>query len=246
MLASLIHMHVGTSVQKNLENAERMIRKADETGSDFICLPEYFSIPHNLENQSSLKNICIETYDSTMRFLKRISEDTKAYIVGGTLIEQFRGSFYNTCHIFRDGTKLGSYRKMHLTREEKTLGLNRGRTLHVFNMNSTKVGILICADIFYPRTVKKLSLMGAEVIFLPVSASPTHPLVRGHPLSIERAKNNMVFILKNGNIKSNSRGGSTAAISPWGILKEAERNIREEIVSADLNLKRLRKLRTSK
>jgi predicted amidohydrolase len=176
-------------------------------------------------------------------FLKRVSKNVDAYIVGGTLIEKFRGKFYNTCFLLKNGEVFGKYRKMHLTELEKTLGLNRGRTFRVFETEFGKVGILICADIFFPKTVKKLASMGAEVIFLPVSASGTHPPVKGHPLSIERARENLVFILKNGNIKSNSRGGNTAIISPWGILNEAKNELREQIISADLDLTKLRDYR---
>jgi predicted amidohydrolase len=233
-------MQVADSMEGNLKTAEQMIYSASEAGSKFICLPEYFSIPSSLENQRSVIKVFNETYEPTLFFLKRVSKDVGAYIVGGTFIERFRGKFYNTCPLFKNGRVLGKYRKMHLTQWEKTLNLNRGRTLRVFETGFCKVGILICADIFYPKTVKKLASMGAEVIFLPVSASKTHPLVKGHPLSTARAEDNHVFILKNGNIKSGSKGGRSAVISPWGILNEAKNENRNANVSANLDLTKLR------
>jgi predicted amidohydrolase len=232
-------------MEENLKTAEQLMCTAAESGSKFICLPEYFSIPSSLENQNSASMVFNETYEPTLLFLKRVSKDADAYIVGGTLIERFRGKLYNTCPLLKNGEVLRKYRKMHLTLWEKTLNLNRGRTLHVFETEFCKLGILICADIFYPRTVRKLASMGAEVIFLPVSASKSHPLVKGHPLSTARAKNNHIFILKNGNIKSNSRGGSSAIISPWGILNEAKNEKRNAIISANLDLTRLRNLQRS-
>jgi omega-amidase len=245
MQVSLIHMQVADSVEENLKTAEQNIYNATEAGSKFICLPEYFSIPSSPENQKSVNKVFNETYEPTLFFLKRISKNFDAYLVGGTLVEKFRGRFYNTCLLLKNGRVLGKYRKMHLTQLEKTLNLNRGRTLRVFETEFCKVGILICADIFYPKTVKKLASMGAEVMFLPVSASKSHPPVKGHPLSTARAKENRVFILKNGNIKSNSRGGSSAIISPWGILKEAKNEKKSAIISANLDLTRLRDYRRS-
>jgi predicted amidohydrolase len=97
--------------------------------------------------------------------------------------------------------------------------------------------------VFYPRTVKKLASLGAEVVFLPVSASRTHPPVKGHPLTEKRAKDNRVFILKNGNTRSNSRGGNSAIISPWGILNQAKEEMNTKIVSADLDIVKLREYR---
>lgn len=245
MQVSLIHMQVSDSMEENLKTAEQMIYNAAEAGSKFICLPEYFSIPSSLENQNSVDRVFKETFEPTMLFLKQASKNVDAYIVGGTLIEKFRGRFYNICLLIKNEKVLGKYRKMHLTLWEKTLNVNRGRTLRVFETEFCKAGILICADIFYPKTVKKLASMGAEVIFLPVSASKTHPPVKGHPLSTARAKENLVFILKNGNIKSNSRGGSTAIISPWGILNEAKNEKKSAIISANLDLRRLRNYRRS-
>lgn len=245
MQASLIHMQVSDSMEENLKTAEQMIYNAAEAGSKFICLPEYFSIPYSLENQKSVDRVFNETYEPTLLFLKQISKSVDAYVVGGTLVEKFRGKFYNTCLLLKNGKVLGKYRKMHLTRWEKTLDLNRGRTFRVFETEFCKAGILICADIFYPKTVKRLASMGAEVIFLPVSASKTHPPVKGHPLSTARAKDNLVFILKNGNIKSNSRGGRSAIISPWGILNEAKNENKNEVISADLDLTKLRDYRRS-
>jgi predicted amidohydrolase len=230
-------------MEENLKTAEQMVHKAAEAGADYICLPEYFSIPYSLESHNAIESVFNETYEPTLLFLKQISKNVEAYIIGGTIIGKFRDNFYNTCFLVKKGEVFGKYRKMHLTNWEKTLGLNRGRTLHVFETELGRIGILICADVFFPKTVKKLVSMGAEVIFLPVSASGTHPTVKGHPLSIERARENLVFILKNGNIKSNSRGGSTAIISPWGILNEAKNELTEQIISADLDLTKLRSYR---
>jgi predicted amidohydrolase len=116
-------------------------------------------------------------------------------------------------------------------------------TFHIFETEYCKAGILICADVFYPRTVSRLASLGAEAVFLPVSASRTHPQVKGHPLTEKRAIDNKVFILKNGNTRSNSRGGNSAIISPWGILNQAKDEMNTKLVSADLDIAKLREYR---
>ena len=220
-----------------------MLYRAADEGSQFICLPEYFVVPSNLEDNRNLDSLVDETHESTVKLLKRVSRQVDAYIVGGTIFEKFRGKIYNTCLFLRNGKILGRYRKMHLTEWEKNVGLNVGSTFRVFETEFCKAGVLICADVFYPRTVKRLASLGAEIIFLPVSASRTHPHVKGHPLTEQRAKDNKVFILKNGNTRSNSRGGNSAVISPWGILNQAKDEVNTKIVSADLDIKKLRKYR---
>lgn len=241
MQVSLIHMQISESLKTNLETAEKMIYKAAESGSKFICLPEYFAFPASLEDNKKIEKISEDTHNPAVNLLKRVSKEVDAYIVGGTIFEKFRGNYYNTCLFLKQGNILGKFRKMHLTDWEKKVKLHVGSTFKIFETEYCKAGILICADIFYPKTVRKLASLGAEVIFLPVSASRTHPPVQGHPLTTKRAENNRVFILKNGNTRSNSRGGNSAIISPWGILNQAKDEINTKIISADLDINKLRK-----
>ncbi|MCJ7614600.1 carbon-nitrogen hydrolase family protein, partial [Candidatus Bathyarchaeota archaeon] len=194
MQVSLIHMQISESPEKNLETAEQMLYKAADAGSKFICLPEYFAFPASVEDNMHIEEIAEETREPAVQLLKRVSKDVDAYIVGGTIFERFRGNYYNTCLFLKQGKILGKFRKMHLTDWEKKVGLNVGGTFKVFETEFCRAGILICADVFYPRTVRRLASLGAEVIFLPVSASRTHPHVKGHPLTTKRVEDNRVFI----------------------------------------------------
>jgi len=236
-------MQISESPEKNLETAQQMLYRAADSGSKFICLPEYFAFPASVEDEMHIEKIAEETRKPAIQLLTQVSKDIDAYIVGGTVFEKFRGNYYNTCLFLNQGKILGKFRKMHLTDWEKKVGLNVGSTFKVFETEFCKIGILICADVFYPRTVRRLASLGAEVIFLPVSASRTHPPVKGHPLTIKRAEDNRVFILKNGNTRSNSRGGNSAIISPWGILNQAKDEMNSKIISADLDINKLRKYR---
>lgn len=236
-------MQISDSPEKNLKTAKQMLYRAADSGSKFVCLPEYFALPASLENHYRIEKMADDIYGPAVHLLKQISKEVDAYIVGGTVFEKFRGNYYNTCLFLRHGNILGKFRKMHLTEWEKNVGLHVGSTFRVFETDYCKAGVLICADVFYPKTVKRLASLGAEVIFLPVSASRTHPYVKGHPLTTKRAKENKVFILKNGNTRSNSRGGNSAMISPWGILNQAKDETDTKIISADLDITKLRKYR---
>jgi len=240
MQVSLIHMQISESPEKNLETAEQMLYKAADSGSKFICLPEYFAMPASIEDDVHIEKIVEDIREPAVKLLKRVSKEVNVYIVGGTIFEKFRGRYYNTCLFLKNGEILGKFRKMHLTDWEKKVGLNVGSTYKVFETEFCKAGILICADVFYPRTIRRLASLGAEVIFLPVSASKTHPYVTGHPLTKKRAENNKVFILKNGNTRSNSRGGNSAIIAPWGILNQAKDEMNTKIISSDLDITKLR------
>ena len=112
---SLIHMQISESPAKNLETAEKMLYRAADSGSKFICLPEYFAFPESVEDKMRIEKIAEQTYKPAVRLLKRVSKDVDAYIVGGTIFEKFRGDYYNTCLFLKNGEILGKFRKMHLT-----------------------------------------------------------------------------------------------------------------------------------
>jgi predicted amidohydrolase len=238
-------MQSSESIEKNLETAKKMLFRASDSGSKFICLPEYFAFPASVEDNKRIEKISDEIHDQAVQLLKRVSQEVDAYIVGGTIFEKFRGGYYNTSLFLRHGKVLGKFRKMHRTIWEQKVGLHVGSTYRAFETEFCKVGILICADVFYPRTVRKLASLGVEVVFLPVSASRTHPPVKGHPLTEKRAKEHKMFILKNGNTRSNSRGGNSAIISPWGIINQAKDEMNTKIISAELDITKLRRLRAS-
>ena len=67
-----------------------MIYKAAESGSKFICLPEYFAFPASLEDNKKIEKISEDTHNPAVNLLKRVSKEVDAYIVGGTIFEKFR------------------------------------------------------------------------------------------------------------------------------------------------------------
>ena len=73
----------------------------------------------------------------------------------------------------------------------------------------------------------------------------THPTVKGHPLTEAMARNYGVFVLKVGNVGSSVRGGRSAIIAPWGVLGEVTDAPQDSILSADLDMARLREYRAN-
>jgi len=154
-------------MEENLKTAEQMIYNATEAGSKFICLPEYFSIPSSLENQNSVDMVFKETYEPTMLFLKQASKNVDAYIVGGTLIEKFRGRFYDQYTIveqeYRDKKANVLMKKSRSTRAEvykyqrdllfyimnEYLKINRTRMVKLCNKVNWKIGSTTIFDAIF-------------------------------------------------------------------------------------------------
>lgn len=238
---SLIHMETRETLEEALLAARRNIEKAAEFNPNFIALPEYFSVPGFFENYPSAKDIFEKTYKSTIQFLQRISSALSSiYLIGGTVVEKWHNAYFNTCTLWRNGQLLGGYRKRSLINAEKRIGFSVGENPFVFSTEFCKIGILICADIFNYEAVEQTVSMGAEAVFLPVAALYGHPDVKGHPLSERIASEKGLFIIKIGNVRSGTRGGRSAVIAPWGVIHEAPDVPYDFILTADLDIPKLR------
>jgi omega-amidase len=243
---SLIHMKVRNSLNGNLEAAATAIRKAAQQKPAFIALPEYFSVPNNMEHFNSAENISKETYKETMKFLADTSKTLQdIYLLGGTVLEEASGKFYNTSTLWRNGKLIGKYWKRNPINAELKAGVSRGDKPAVLTTEHCKVGMLVCADMFDPPTIKAVVDLGAELVFLPVAAMGTHPHVKGHPLTEKLATDNGIYVVKVGNVSSTARGGRSAFITPWGIEQEATDTVKDSVMTTDFNMQKLREYRKS-
>jgi predicted amidohydrolase len=243
---SLIHLKVRNHLQENLNAAHEGIRKAVSQKPAFIALPEYFSVPNNMEQFNDAASISKETYKPTITFLAEASKESVGiYIMGGTVLEEDNGTFYNTSTLWHNGTLVGKYRKRNPINAELKAGVSRGDQPAVFETEHCKVGMLVCADMFDPPTIKAVVDLGAELVFLPVAAMGTHPHVKGHPLTEKLATENGIYVVKVGNVSSNARGGRSAFITPWGVELEVSDALEDSVMTKDFDMERLREYRKS-
>jgi predicted amidohydrolase len=167
------------------------------------------------------KKISNETCTKTLLFLRDVSKEIgDIYLLGGSVLEEDNGKYYNTSTLWRNGSLLAKYKKINPIQAEIRAGVSKGTKPLVVDTEIGKIGLLICADTFDPDLVKRIANLGAEIISLPVAAMGTHPRVKGHPLTEKIARDYGLFVLKVGNVCSNMRGGRSAIIAPWGILCE--------------------------
>jgi omega-amidase len=239
-------MKVRSSLKANLEAATTAVHKAATQKPAFIALPEYFSVPNNMEHFTYAEKISKETYRETIRFLTETSKTlANIYVLGGTILEGDHGTYYNTSTLWRNGTLIGKYRKRNPISAELKAGVSRGNKPAVFTTDHCTVGMLVCADMFDPPTVKAVVDLGAELVFLPVAAMGTHPHVKGHPLTEKLARDNGIYVVKVGNVSSSARGGRSAFITPWDIEQEASDAVKDLVMTTDFDMQKLRDYRKS-
>ncbi len=237
-------MKVRNDLNENLNAARQGIKKAAKEKPAFIALPEYFSVPNNMEHFVSAKDISRETYKPTFSFLTHIGKEfPEPYIMGGTMLEEDNGRFYNISTLWRRGKLIGKYCKRNPINAEIVAGVSCGDEPVVLDTEYCKVGMLVCADMFSPPTIKAVADLGAELVFLPVAAMGTHPPVKGHPLTLKLAMENGIYLVKIGNVSSNARGGRSAFITPWGIEQEVSDALEDSVLTKDFDMDKLRAYR---
>ncbi len=238
-------MEIRSNVQDNLNAAKTAIQKSTKQKPALIALPEYFTVPNCMADFTNARKISKETSTKTLAFLREISKEIgKIYLLGGTVLEEDTGKYYNTSTLWREGKLLAKYKKISPINAEIQAGVSKGTAPVVVETEMGKLGMIVCADTFNPDVVTKVAAMGAEILSLPVAAMGTHPTVEGHPLTVGIARNFGFYILKVGNVCSNMRGGRSAIIAPWGVLGEVTDSPEDSILSADLDMEILRDYRS--
>lgn len=239
-------MAIRSTLRDNIEAADKAVIKAAKQQPALIALPEYFTVPNCMEGFKDASRISKETAEETLRFLKNISSRIgNIYLLGGSVLQEDGGKYYNTTTLWQNGNLLAKYKKINPIKAEIEAGVCRGNQPLVIDTDLGKVGMIVCADSFNPDLVKKVADLGAEIITLPVAAMGTHPPVKGHPLSEQMARKYGMFVLKVGNVCSNMRGGRSAIIAPWGILGEVSDAPEDSVLTADLDMARLKQYRVT-
>ena len=241
---SLLHMEIRNTLDANLTAAETAVLKAAAQHPTLIALPEYFTVPNCMADFTDAKKISEETAAKTLKFLQAISQKIgNIYLLGGSVLEEDGGKYYNTSTLWKNGKLLAKYKKINPIQAEVKAGVAKGTVPLVVDTDLGKIGLIVCADTFDPPLVKQVADLGAEILTLPVAAMGTHPTVKGHPLTEGIARDYGVFVLKVGNVCSNMRGGRSAIIAPWGILGEVSDAPKDSILTDDLDMARLREYR---
>jgi len=244
MKVSILHMEIRDTLEDNLTAAKIAILKAAEKKPAIIALPEYFTVPNCMADFTDAPKISEETSSKTLQFLQEISKTIgEIYLLGGTVLQEDNDKYYNTSTLWKNGQLIAKYKKINPIKAEVTAGVAKGTQPLVVETELGKIGMIVCADSFDPDLIRKVANLGAEIVSLPVAAMGTHPVVKGHPLTEGMAREYGLFVLKVGNVCSNMRGGRSAIVAPWGILGEVSDAPEDSLLTAELDMLRLREYR---
>ena len=224
---AVIQMNVEDDKLKNLENANKFIKKACTNKIDMAILPEMFSCPYKSSNFPIYAEL---EYGESHTILSNIAKDNHIYLVAGSIPEKDgKGNIFNTSYVFdRNGKQIAKHRKVHLFdiqiedgqcfKESDTLSF--GNDITVFNTEFGKFGLAICYDFRFPEFISVMVDKGAKAIIIPAAFNMSTGPAHWDILFKSRAIDNQVYTIgcaPSRNLSSSYISyGNSIVVSPWG------------------------------
>jgi predicted amidohydrolase len=221
------------------------VREAAAAGADVVMLPELWPVGAFGFDDFAAR---AEPLDGPLaRALSDLARELGIVLHGGSIPERDGDRLYNTAVIFdRDGTRLASYRKIHLfgygSREAEVL--SSGEEVVTVAFDGCRAGLAICYDLRFPELFRRLVDAGAELVLL-VSGWPFPRLQAWKTLGRARAIENQVAY-----VGCNSAGhqggrpfvGASVAYDAWGSCL-GELDDRPGVLSCEIDLEAVRAAR---
>ncbi|MCX8166742.1 MAG: acyltransferase [Candidatus Micrarchaeota archaeon] len=173
VVIGLAQMEISKDINKNLEQAERMAKRAAEKKVDILCYPELFSTEYFPQFEKVDVDYSEKIPGRTSEFLSRIAKENNLTVIGGSIYEHVdEKTKYNTCLVYGPtGNLLSKYRKAHIPHDvcfyERNYFREGDSSYDVINTPKAKIGVLICYDQWFPEPARILALKGAEILFYP-------------------------------------------------------------------------------
>lgn len=249
----------GTSVAANLDAAHALLRDAAQADAELAVLPEYFCL---MGQRDTDKLAVREPFGDgpVQSFLAQAARELQLWIVGGTLplAAADEAHVRNTSLAYSpQGECVARYDKIHLFKYDngreqydESRVIEGGSAPQSFTLPSRdghawRVGLSVCYDLRFPELYRSLA---ADLLLVP--SAFTHTTGRAHweLLLRARAVENLAYVAApaQGGRHENGRRtwGHSMVVDPWGTVVAERQDDGAGVVLADLDIARLREVRT--
>jgi predicted amidohydrolase len=232
---------------RNLDTADRLVRRAAADGARFIVLPEKWSV---LGHGADLRAGAEPLDGPAVAWARDAARELGIDLVAGSVSERVDGEdkLRNTSlHIGPDGEVKAVYRKMHMFDVEVDGTVYRESdneapgddVVLTTTADGIEVGLTVCYDIRFPELYRILAVRGARIITIP--AAFTLPTTRDHWEVLVRARaiEDQSFVIAANQVGEHAKGlrsgGRSMIVDPWGLVL-AQAADSETVITADLDL----------
>jgi predicted amidohydrolase len=256
MRVALVQMTSSDRPDDNMARAEELIRQAVDSQPDLVALPENFLYLRAEGDQPGFSEDA--EMGEHVGLLRSLARELGVWILAGSIPERIEGSgkIHNTSLLLgRRGDVHATYRKIHLFDVTLPDGVELRESKHVApgaevvtaDTDLCKVGLTVCYDLRFPELYRRLTRAGAEVIFVPSAFTAQTGKDHWHVLLRARAIENQVYIVAPAQVGRHSDRrqsyGHSLVADPWGKIVAEAADQEGAIVTADLDLEHLRKIR---
>jgi predicted amidohydrolase len=252
--AAAVQLNATPDKARNLETADRLVRRAAADGAQLVVLPEKWSV---LGRGSDLREGAEPLDGPAIAWARDVARELGLELVAGSVSERVPGEdkLRNTSlHIGPDGEIKAAYRKVHMFDVEVD-GTQYRESEHEApgdeivlseTADGVRLGLTVCYDVRFPELYRILAVRGAQVITVP--AAFTLPTTRDHWEVLVRARaiEDQCFVVAPNQIGRHAEGlrsgGRSMIVDPWGLVL-AQAPDAETVITADLDLDALADMR---
>lgn len=221
-------------LRATIRRIDRLLRRAQ--GCDLLVLPELCNSGYNFRSYDQAWETSEEVANSTfISNLATICHELSMHIVSG-FNERDNDALYNAAILVGPEGYIGSYRKLHLFKNEKDYFQPGNTGLPVFDIGVCIVGMLICFDWVFPEVWRIMALQGADVVCHPSNLVLPGLAQRAVPA---HALTNRIFVVtanRVGTERDLTFTGCSIIVDPRGDVLIGGSATREEIGVAAIDI----------
>ena len=244
----------------------RWVADGAATGAEVLVFPEYAAI----EQAAALGEMVYGDLDATLQAVADLEGDRVGLhqelaakhrvhiLVGSGPSRKGEGRYVNAAQLVTPKGSVGVQEKLIMTPFETDWGVSAGTQARVFDTALGLIGINICYDSEFPLLARAMAEAGAELLLVPSCTERVSGYHRVRTGSRARALENQIAAIVSPTVgdalwspavdRNTGAAGiyvpSEQTVSDTGILAQGELNA-AQWVTADIDLARLRHLRTS-
>ena len=168
-------MACSNDTNKNVSNAEKLVRQAASEGAQIVLIQELFESQYFCMDQKEELFELSKPFENhpTIKKFSELAKELKV-VLPVSFFEKANRAHYNSVAIVdADGSILGKYRKSHIPDGpgyQEKFYFNPGDTgFKVWNTKYAKIGVGICWDQWFPEAARSMVLNGAELLLYPTA-----------------------------------------------------------------------------
>ena len=237
-------------IRQNLDKVIAFAKKARNAAADIVCFPELNITGYS--NHVDLIGVAEPIPGPISEALSNMAASHELLILAGMAEKGNHGRIYATHMIAMPDGDLKTYRKSHIAPPEKEI-YSPGNTIPIFTFKESTFGIQLCYDTHFPELSTKMTIKGAEILFLP-HASPRGLAIDKHRSWMRhltaRAFDNSVFVVACNQTGYNGKGltfpGNAVVLDPAGNIIGQSLSSRETMVLVDLKAEVFNNIRSNR